>query len=256
VSYPKVLVTVYDNSKFDLKIADDSTYCWGEPMSAFLVGVLSSIIASCLLVIAGWFGSHRIRKILTKMLSRLVGVDIEQRFATQREAAGELVTAINKAREIDIFVGRGSELTRSTFDRLWNEQGSRLRQVRILIPDPEVSGLGSWFSDRELEMASHDRAYGDNLIAEQVKANIRYVARMVAGRPEFEVRLYDFPHLGRIIITDRVSFLTTYTDRQHGSASPCLMFNNKGPLYDFCKRIFDKAWLKATPISSLVPDDV
>lgn len=182
------------------------------------------------------------------MLSALVKVDIERNFATQRDAAKELASAIDRAREVYFFGGRGSELTRSTFDRLWNTPGGRLRQVRILLPDPECSGVGTWFSDRELEMASHDRAYGENLIADQVRTNIRYVARMVSGRPEFEVRLYDFPHLGRIILTDRVAFLTTYTDKEHGSASPCLMFNNKGPFYDFSKRIFDKAWLKATPL--------
>lgn len=72
-------------------------------MSAFLVGVLSSLIASFLLIIGGWFGSHRVRKVLTKVLSVLVKVDIERNFATQRDAAKELASAIDRAREVHFF---------------------------------------------------------------------------------------------------------------------------------------------------------
>ncbi|MEU4769007.1 hypothetical protein AB0H12_37740 [Actinosynnema sp. NPDC023794] len=208
---------------------------------------MSSLVASILILGGGWFGSFKFRRFCTRTLGKLAKVDILAAFPTQRDAAGDVTAALEQAAEVSLFVGRGSELTRATFDGMWNAAGGRIRKIRVLLPDPEMSGPGSWFADRENEMAGHDTAYGDNLIAEQVKTNLRYLMGKAAGKPEIEVRVYDFPHLGRLIITDKSAFLTTYRGSEHGSASPCLLFSRSGPLYDFCMRIFDKAWMKAKP---------
>jgi hypothetical protein len=224
-------------------------------MSSFIVGVVSSLVASILLLAGGWFSSFRFRRFCTRMLGKLAKVDILAAYPTQRDAAPDVSSALRQATEVSIFAGRGSELTRSTFDEMWNAAGGRLSKIRILLPDPEVSGPGTWFAYREQEMAGHDTAYGDSLIAEQVKANLRYVARKASSKPAVEVRVYDFPHLGRLIITDESAFLTTYRSSEHGSASPCLLFSNKGPLYDFCMRIFEKSWLTAKPYILSADDD-
>ncbi|GAB3992520.1 hypothetical protein GCM10029992_01800 [Glycomyces albus] len=216
-------------------------------MLEIAIGVFSSIVGSGVLLFVGWLASVRVRKVLTNVLARLARIDVELVFPTQSEAYKEIVKALTRAREIYIFAGRGSELTRSHFKPLWDRAGARVEKLRILLPNPDIAGDGSWFADREKENASHDNSYGDNLIAQQVRANLRYIARKAQDLSAVEVRLYDFPHLGRIILTDKVAFLTGYTESEHGSDSPCIMFNNRGPMYDFCKRIVQKAWLRSIP---------
>jgi hypothetical protein len=65
---------------------------------------------------------------------------------------------------------------------------------------------------------------------------------MEQGRDNVELRLFDFPHLARIVATDRVVFFTPYNDAEHGSNGVCIVFRGPGTLYDFWVRLFDKIW--------------
>lgn len=220
-------------------------------MAGFIGGVVSSLVASILLLFVGWFGSNRLRTVLTRILTRMTGADIERVFASQRDASAAVSAALDNAREVYVFAGRGNELTRPAFEVIWNGQGSKLRKVQIILPNPAKDGPNSWLSDREQETASHDKGYGTGLISQQIKSNLVYIGRKAEGVPAIEIRLCDFPNLCRIVMTDRVAFLTVYNDINHGSASRCLMLRNGGPMFDFCKRIFDKAWLTSVEYTGL-----
>ena len=58
----------------------------------------------------------------------------------------------------------------------------------------------------------------------------------------FEVRTYDFPHFGRLIITDNDLFLTPYSEKRHGRLCTVLQFG-RGEGYDMFSRTFEMLWL-------------
>ena len=219
-------------------------------MVAFAVGVVSSLVASAVVLIAGWFLSGAFRRLLIRLVSGMCGSDIEDIYRSQAIANPDVAKELRMARSVCFFGGRGNELTRETFAALWTSDNRRLESVRILLPDPSSSTRDSWLSRREREMETYDRGYVGRMIETQIRSNIQYLMNKTRNRSDIEVRLYDFPHLGRIVITDRKAFVTPYTDRAHGSESPCLRLRRPGPLYDFAERIFAEAWSTARVITS------
>jgi hypothetical protein len=216
---------------------------------AFVVGVASSLIASVVVLIAGWFLSGAFRRFLIRFVGKMCGSDIEDIYPTQAIANPDVAKELRVARRVCFFGGRGNELTRETFAALWASDNRRLETVRILLPDPGSSTRDSWLSRREREMETYDRGYVGSMIETQIRSNIQYLMNKTRDRSDIEIRLYDFPHLGRIVMTDQVAFVTPYTDRAHGSESRCLRLRSSGPLYNFAERIFSEAWSTARVIT-------
>jgi hypothetical protein len=222
-------------------------------MTTFLIGIASAVVAAFIVLGTTALFSWRVRWLIVVVLGRIVGIDIERVFSTQTAASTLLITELRKARWVKFMAGRGNELTRSTCGVLWDPDNGRLRSAKILLPDPELSDPGSWLADRESEAARHDKGYGRGLIADQTRANIRFIIEH--NRETVELRLFDFPHIARIVATDRVVFFTPYSDAEHGSSGTCIVFRGPGSMYDFFVRLFDKVWSTSRPVSRF-PGDV
>ena len=212
----------------------------------FVWGVLSSLAASLLVAGAAWSGSRRLRGKMINWLSRMTGAGVARTYPKQSLANTALADDLRDAKWVRVLTSRGNELTRDSFAELWNRR-SRTIPVQILLPDPLTAGIGSWLDRRADEVSEYDTAFRAGLLGRQVKTNLDYLHAHLNDRPEVEIRLYDFPHLARVIATDRVAYLTTYSNREHGRNSPCTVFQNPSPMYDFCLRIFDVAWSRAHP---------
>jgi len=218
-------------------------------MSGFVLGVLSSLVATGLTVLAGWIGSRRIRRWTMLLLSRATGLGIDRVYAQQRAANADLATDLSQAKWVRVLAGRGNELTRASFQQLWHGANTKLEFVQILLPEPDP-GPGSWLTERALEIRRHDPGFSADLLADQVQSNIQYLDAVANQRKEVSLRLYDLPHLGRIVITDRVAYVTLYSAGGHGRNSMCLVFTCPSPTYDFAVRIFTTAWNRATPVTA------
>jgi hypothetical protein len=214
-------------------------------LGAFVVGVVSALAASALLALVGWLATPRTRWFVIRRINKLTGSDVEAVFDSQEAANSILQGELLRAIKVDIFAGRGYEFLRETFAPLWQNGGRNYIAIRILLPDPEQSGPGSWFADRQREIAEHDTAYADDLLVQQVKANLAFLAHQAASNSKIEIRVYDFPHLGRVIATDRSAFLTPYSAIAHGRSSSTIFLRPPGPLYDLSRRIFEKAWMSS-----------
>lgn len=69
---------------------------------------------------------------------------------------------------------------------------------------------------------------------------ISFIQRYVE-RGRFEVRFYDLPHIGRIILTDEVVFVTPYSEATHGRH--CRVYEyGRGDTYEMFSRFFEMAW--------------
>jgi hypothetical protein len=212
-------------------------------MTEFVVGVVSSLVASAVIVMATWFFSERIRGWAASVVSRVTGLGILTTYPTQAAANAEMGRELARARWVKVFTGRGNELTRESFETVWQQVGRRISRVQILLPDPATVTLpDSWLARREAEVAIVDDAFRGGILASQIATNVAYLGRKLNSHQGSELRLYDFPHLCRLIVTDRVAFMTLYRDAEHGRNSPCLLVRRPGLLYDFALRVFDLAW--------------
>lgn len=212
---------------------------------SFVWSVLASITAGVVLLIAGTLLSRRLRWLLTGVLGRLLKVEIDYVFASSRDAQDDLAAAISRAHDVRILVGRGHELQRPTFSSLFADRPAHGGpHVRILLPAsaPRASTV-DWTGQRETELQAFDPAFGRGLLRQQIEGTASFLAGYPA--PGVEVRYFEAPHLGRLIITGEEAYLSLYDARRHGRDSRVHKIR-RGDLYDGLARYFDLLWAGST----------
>ena len=97
-------------------------------------------------------------------------------------------------------------------------------KCRVLLPqtDPAKAGY-EWTAQRERELATFDRAFGPDLLREQIETNVRFLEQYVAAG-QVEVRRFSSPHIGRIVLTERCAYFTPYRKDRHGRDSVVYKF--------------------------------
>ncbi|GII62305.1 hypothetical protein Skr01_23900 [Sphaerisporangium krabiense] len=210
-------------------------------MEEFVIGVVSSLVASMIAIMGGIALSPRMRSWPTLLLSRFTGLGICRIYQRQRVATEDLAAELSKARWVRVLTGRGNELTRGGFAALWEDEGRRLDFVQVLLPDTEHHPA-SWLEWREDEIRRIDPGFSCGMLAEQVEINASYINQVAADRGNIEMRRYNLPNLHRVVITDRVAFLTLYRRAAHGRDSPCILAPRPGLMYDYALNLFTTAW--------------
>ncbi|MGI5268688.1 hypothetical protein ACQEUU_06020 [Nonomuraea sp. CA-218870] len=212
-------------------------------MQELIIGIVSSLLAGGITVAAGWLGLAWPRRVLVRGLSKLTGVGVERSYAKQSAANSDLAADLRGARWIKVLTGRGNELTRDSFQLVWQAGNPVLEYVHILLPDPDDPG--GWLARRVREVQRADPAFGDGLLADQLRANIRYLDAVSGRDTRIELRLFDAPHTYRVILTDRLAYFTPYQPGVHARNSPCLVFRSGSAMYDHLLRSFDIMWPQA-----------
>ncbi|MFI7615327.1 hypothetical protein ACIBP6_29270 [Nonomuraea terrae] len=209
-------------------------------MQELVIGIVSSLIATVLTVMAARFGVRWPRKWVLRLLSRISGLGITRAYDKQSDANAALDADLRAAHWIKVLAGRGNELTRDSFHDVWRQGHTRLQSVQVLLPDP--MDPGGWLRRREEEVRHIDPGFERGLLAEQVSTNINYLSSVVAANPSVELRLFDAPHTCRLVITDHLLYFTPYLSGRHGRNSPCFVFRNDSVMYDHLLRFFETLW--------------
>lgn len=210
-------------------------------MTAFIVGVVSSLVATVLTFAGCWILSKRIRQWLVLLLSRFTGLGIKYIYPQQKLANLDVPAELSRARWVKVLAGRGNELTRDGFISVWTDTGNRLESVQILLPNPNL-GLDSWIARREANMRCFDPGIRPGLLAEQVRTNASYVLEVSRQKENVVLRFYDLPNIYRVIVTDNLAYLTIYEGVGHGRNSPCIVARRPGLMYDLALLLFSTAW--------------
>ena len=211
-------------------------------MASFLLSVFASIIAGIMLLASTAILSSRARSVLIGVLGRLLDVDIDGVFQDKRAAEVDVRKELGRAREICIFAGRGHELQRDTFDPIFlHRPATKTIRVRVLLPQTEGAMDHDWTQQRQTELAQFDRAFlKPRLLKDQIETTVRFLDQYVKSG-QAELRRFCYPHIGRIIITDRCLYFTPYRHDSHGRNCPIYKFR-RGELYDNFSRLFDQLW--------------
>jgi hypothetical protein len=220
---------------------------------SFVLNMAASVVASLLVIMVAGVLSRTARSLLVTLLGRLLDIDVEVVFRNPREAAPDVRRELDRARRIDLLTGRGGELQRETFtDVLGQAPARRQRQFRILLPQPVPNGAVDWTADREAEVAAFDKAFGNGVLREQIRMTARFLGPFVdAG--SVELRFFDYPHIGRILVTDRAAYFTPYSMDAHARVSRVIKYRCGGDMHDHLSRLFEKLWQAAVPAGGETP---
>jgi|SRR5215213_9264367 len=213
-----------------------------EIVKIFVITILAEIVAGVLLIMIGGVFSKSARWVLTATLARLLDIDVEFVFRSKREADEDLRHEIGRASFVYLMTGRGNELQRDTFEKAFDfdPQGGETR-FKILLPRARPDEQPDWTAQREGELASFDKAYGSGILGNQIETTVRFLAAHVAAG-KVELRHFHYPHIGRLLITDRVVYFTPYRTDAHGRDSRVIKYRRGGEMYDFFLRLFNQLW--------------
>ncbi|MFE0425048.1 hypothetical protein [Streptomyces sp. NPDC058953] len=214
-------------------------------MTAFTFGVLSSLVASVILLVLGRLRGSRPLWWLAAAVSRCTGTGLGRVYRHQSSAEGDIARDLSRARWIKVLAGRGNVLTREVFAPLWSGELAP-EFVQVLLPDPNARG-DSWLDRRSRDVVRFDPGFTPDMLRNQVRANMDYLVRAADGRGDVELRSFDLPHACRVIATDRAAYLTFYSDSSHGRNSACLYARAPGLLYSIAIQQFDTAWANSSP---------
>jgi hypothetical protein len=216
-------------------------------LTTFTLGVVSSLVASALVLGLGALWSARVREWLLVLLTRSSNGNISRRWPDRASAEPVFVKELARAQWVNFFGGRGNEFQQDTFTRFMADRpASSQVYVRILLPDTQSNEGRYWIDRRERELAKFDKSYGESTLTSQINTSLRVLAGYVR-RSTLEVRLYSGPHFGRVIITDRTLFLTGYTPDMHGRQNELAMHDSSSVVYRAMLRFFEELWERSTP---------
>ncbi len=211
-------------------------------MTDFLLGVGASAVGGLLLFVGARI-SARWRGILWRIASRLAAIDIDRVYLNKLESQSDLEADVRRAQDIALVAGRGNELQREAFASVFLDRpANRQVRVRILLPDTSVpENVCDWAARREEELAEFDSAFGPGLLHLQIDANVAFLQPHVdSGR--IELRRYNMPHMGRILLVDGVAYFTPYRSGAHGRDSKVYKFQRNGQMAENLKRFLELIW--------------
>lgn len=164
-------------------------------------------------------------------------------FKNKKEAENDVEEELGKARYIDVLTGRGNELQRDFFaNYLSSSNKTKLKRMRVILPKIDTnSDELNWIDYREAELSSYDNTYGNDVLKSQIRSTYNYLKSPIkAGK--LEVKVFNFPHLSRLILTDSILYLNPYPSGNHGRDSEIIKFRRGGPMYEHYKRVFELYW--------------
>jgi hypothetical protein len=214
-------------------------------MESLFSNIAAGLITAFILFVAGGLLSRRFRSLAIALLGILVESDVVEIFPTQRAASADISRSLARASRVCVLTGRGGELQRETFAPLWDSTKGHTRTVMILLPATQPKDHANWVGDRESEIATFDSAYRKpGVLTSQIEAATAFVESHSDGQGT-QLRRYNAPHLGRIILTEDYAYLTPYRADQHGRDSPTIKYRAGGHTFRFLQRMFDKYWIAA-----------
>ena len=214
-----------------------------ETVKVFIETILAEHVAALLIIILGGLLSKKARWVLTGTLGRLLDIDVDYVFRTKVAAEADIREEIDRASFVYLLTGRGSELQRETFSEALGGASKKMKSgFRILLPTTKSkTAKPNWTLQREGEVAEFDPAFGQGILRDQIETTAKFLSPYVSSGT-VELRRYNYPHIGRILLTNRAAYFTPYRQDAHGRDSHVVKYRRGGEMYDFWLRLFTQLW--------------
>lgn len=206
-----------------------------------IIGIVGSLISATLVFLfASWF-SQTTRIALTAIASTFLSIEIKYVFKDGDAAQKTIHESLKRSSTVRILAGRGNEFQGVFYSPLLEINPKIKKKIQILLPDVINSPRGvDWIAYRENELSQVDNAFGKDLLKQQIKTVYHFLS-YYHNEGTIELKGYDAPHIGKIIITDDYVFLTPYSATSHGRQSRITQYG-RGDIYEYYVRYFEMVW--------------
>ncbi len=207
----------------------------------FVLSIASSLAATGIVIVSAAVVSQRARFAMTALTSGFLGIDTEYVFPNRVAAQEDMEREFLRSSFVNLLTGRGQELQIEPFSKLLGERPTGLRtKFRVLLPQLELSPyVLDWTEVNEKELKNLDPAY-PGLLRSQISATEKVLS---AYQSELvEMRHFNAPHIGRVMLTDRVAYFVAYDSTTHSRSKPVIKIRAGGVMYDCYLRFFQLLW--------------
>jgi len=165
-------------------------------------------------------------------------------------ATDDIAASLSTAKFVYVFTGRGDELTENPpsakFAPLF-DANNRYDFVCIMLPDPDVpSDQYDWLADRAAGLSKREPNAERDLRA-AVKANIFRLRGRIKAKTE--LRRFNVPNTGRIVVTDAFAFWGPYEPDKQGGPTPLYRVRSSSAVYahlkGFCEHVRQASIMEA-----------
>lgn len=208
-------------------------------MMNLLLGIAGSLIAALIVVFATKYFNQ---KWFFTALSSLSRSELVYKYQNKVAAHKDIKKEIETSARVYIFAGRGNELRKDTFESLFSKRPNNRRvDLKILLPNPKQDDVRhNWLERREAELSSIDDGFHKDMLTTEIYASIKYL-KEYEEKAFLNLKLFSFPHIGRIILTDESLYFTPYSGDEYARDNPIYKFR-KGDVYKSYERLFNCVW--------------
>ena len=206
----------------------------------YLINVSASIVGGILLLWGMALFSKQAKEIFTLILARWLDFDLMYVFKDKKDTNLDLQVEIEKATFVFVLTVRGNDFQQDTFLPLFDGK-HEFNEIKILLPNNASKGF-DWFQQREIELQKFDSAFGFGVLKKQTATNIEYLKNHVHSQ-KIQLRLYLYPFIGRIVITDRCLFFTPMQRDSYIRRNKTFKYASGGDMYRHYLRLFDQLWI-------------
>lgn len=211
-------------------------------MSAFYLGVLSSIIASFVFAFSSWIYATKYKKELIIFLGKLSGTGIEYIYKSDSDANSDMLTAIKRSASVKVFSMRAFRMLKDGAGlKILLQEDCPCGSVDVLLADYDSLSV----KKRAEEFLKIDPTY----TIERYKEDIRWSVKQVCSNqrnPNLKLRLHSQPAFIRMLITDDYLFLSFFSKIETGDNSKVFKITRFSPLYEALYRYFDWIWVQSS----------
>lgn len=208
----------------------------------FIESILSSVLGGIVLLLIASIFSENTRKLFISFISSLFGLDILFVYENKESVNKDLAKAIADANFVKILTARGNDFHNDVFSSLVKDRSNHAH-IHILLPNAYKSSNVDWIDQRENELRKFDGTYGTGILKEQIKTNINALYSL--NKAQLEIRLHQYPIIGRIVITDKYLFFTPMQENKYIRKVKTYKYSSSGNLYNHYLRLFNQLWTTA-----------
>lgn len=219
-------------------------------MVAFLVGVVSSLVASVMVLGLAYAWSARFREMVISFILRGSRGSVARQWQNRRAGESVFVAELRRANSIKFIGSRGLEFQTDLFESIMVARpANSSTAVRVLLPDTTDADSLYWIQQRENELDKFDHSFSGEMLRTQIDVSVKAIeGHSQSGK--LELRRHRLPHFGRVVITDNVIFVIGFTATTHGYQDAMAMYDFHSPVYTALNRLFDITWESQAPSAS------
>lgn len=212
-----------------------------------LLGIIGNLVVAVLLG-GSLLRNKRVRRFLRQKILSVLTEGFEQTYASQKEAAEDLLADFNKSKTFGFLGIRGQSLT---------SDGRELRAVcedrkipkRFLLLDPEVVSKGHLSALAGERLGSNKNVYCDEM---RTSINRLRVFEL-QGVHRIELRVYGSEPVFRLFVTDRRVYVSFFDIRKPAADSEMYAIGRNSRLFEWFKAYFERHWEDANQLPRPTP---